>query len=111
MSDKDEPSDPLARYAEATGKSDAAIGRLIKASRWKISRARRGEHELPIEDQIALQEYTGVTPEVWTAFYAKMAKKRALEKEAAEAEAARKTGAAKKARRPFAASPEPEPAQ
>lgn len=71
MSEKG-PEDPLAAYVRTTGKSDAAIGRLINVSRWKISRARRGEQPLPIHDQIALEEFTGVTPAQWGEYYDKI---------------------------------------
>lgn len=71
MSDK-RPADPLAAYAAQSKKSDAAIGRLIGVSRWKISRARSGEQPLPIHDQIALEEFTGITPAEWGEYYDKI---------------------------------------
>lgn len=71
MSEK-RPEDPLAAYVRTTSKSDAAIGRLIGVSRWKISRARSGEQPLPVHDQIALEEFTGVTPAEWGEYYDKI---------------------------------------
>lgn len=92
MSESDEPKDPLAKYVKVSGKSDAAIGRLIGVNRWKIGRARRGELPLSMEEQVALEEFTGVTPAQWADFYAKIVKARA------------EKGEAGKAKRPFGAS-------
>ncbi len=80
-------ADPLAGYLKTTGKSDAAIGRLIGASRWKISRGRRGDPPFSIEDQMALQEFTGVRPAQWAEYYAKLitARDGAQKKSVAEA--------------------------
>lgn len=97
------PIDPLAEYARTAKKSDAAIGRLIGVSRWKISRGRRGDPPLPFDDQLALEKFTGVTPVQWAEFYSKLAKERGGPDDAPPAPP-RKAGAAKKARRPFAAS-------
>lgn len=76
MADAKEPADPLAEYVKATGNSDAAIGRLINVNRWKISRGRRGDPPLPLEDQIALQPITGVSPAQWAEYYAKLIRER-----------------------------------
>lgn len=66
--------EPLAAWQRLTGKSDAAVGRLIGCSRWKITRAKKGEQGLPIEDQIALEAFTGIKPAQWTAWYEKRAR-------------------------------------
>jgi len=76
MSDPVEPKDPLADYVKATGKSDAAIGRLIGVSRWTISRGRSGKQPLQIADQMALEDFTGVTPAQWGEYYSKVLKAR-----------------------------------
>jgi hypothetical protein len=77
MSDPVEPKDPLADYVKTTGKSDAAIGRLIGVSRWTISRGRSGKQPLQIADQIALEEFTGVSLAKWGEYYSKVLKGRA----------------------------------
>lgn len=85
MAEAREPDDPLAEYVKMTNKSDAAIGRLIGVSRWKISRGRRGDPPFPLEDQLALEEFTGVTPAQWGEYYSKLFKARAkLEKKSQE---------------------------
>lgn len=80
---KDELKDPLAEYARVSGKSDAAIGRLIGVSRWTISRGRSGKQPLQIADQIALEEFTGVTPAEWGEYYSKVLKGGAVKKNGA----------------------------
>lgn len=96
MTDRKQPRDPLAEFVRTTGKSDAAIGRLIGVNRWRISRGRRGDPPLPLKDQIALEEFTGVTPAQWAEYYAKLLTQGG--------------GAQKKSLR-LSAAAEPEPAQ
>lgn len=96
MSDRKKLRDPLAEYVRTTGKSDAAIGRMIHVNRWRISRGRRGDPPLPLKDQIALEEYTGVTPAQWAEYYAKLL--------------TQGSGAQKKSPR-LSVAAEPEPAQ
>lgn len=71
--------EPLAAWQRKTGKSDAEVARLLTelghpCSRWKITRAKKGEQKLPIEDQLALEKFTGIKPEQWTAFHVKLAR-------------------------------------
>lgn len=68
--------EPLVAWQALTGKSDADVGRLLGCSRWKISRAKKGDLMLPIEDQIALEAFTGIKPAQWTAWYEKRARSR-----------------------------------
>lgn len=94
MGKKDEPKDPLAAFVRATGFSDAEIGRRIGVNRWKISRARRGEYPLSIEEMVELEKLTNVPPSRWTDYFAAIVKARETDEEAGK----------KPAKRPFGAS-------
>lgn len=83
MSGDNTTPDPLAAYARTTKKSDAEIGRLIGASRWKVSRGRRGDPPFSVKDQLKLEAFTGVTPADWAEYYSKVLKERASEDEPA----------------------------
>lgn len=72
--------DRLEEWQRLSRKSDAALGELIGVSRWKIMRAKRGVHVLPMADQLALERITGITPSEWAEFYADCERKRSAEK-------------------------------
>lgn len=77
--------DPLAEYVRQSGKSDAAIGRLVGVSRWTISRGRRGDPPLTVKVQVALEKFTGVTPAEWGEYYFKVLNEPAEPKKKARA--------------------------
>jgi DNA-binding transcriptional regulator YdaS (Cro superfamily) len=66
--------DALDRWQKASRKSDAQTAALIGISPSKFSRARRGLQPLPMEDQLALEKITGITPAEWAGFYAEAVK-------------------------------------
>lgn len=63
--------DALDKWQKQSRKSDAQTAALIEVSPSKFSRARRGLQPLPMEDQLALEKITGITPAEWAEFYAK----------------------------------------
>lgn len=96
----------LLKWQAGEGLSDAQAAGELGWSTSKFSRVKNGLQSLKVRDQIKLEAVTGITPAQCAEFYADAVKARL-----ADEPAPKKTGAAKKARRPFAASPEPEPAQ
>lgn len=64
--------EPLAAWQKLSRKSDRALAALIGISHSKLGRAKRGLQPLPMEDQLALEKITGITPAEWAEFYAKV---------------------------------------
>lgn len=62
--------EPLVRWQKASRKSDAQVAALLGISPSKLSRAKRGLHPLPMEDQLTLEAFSGISPTEWAEFYA-----------------------------------------
>lgn len=60
----------LQDWQTALGKSDEEVAGLIRISRSKLSRAKRGLQPLPMADQLALEKISGIKPTDWAEFYA-----------------------------------------
>lgn len=94
----------LARWQDFTRKSDAQAAALLEFTPSKFSRFKNGLQPLKMKDQFKLQEISGITPAECAEFYADAVKARLAD----EKPQPKKSGAAKKARRPFVVAAEPE---
>lgn len=67
--------EPLARWQDDTGMTDADVAARIGAHRVTVLRAKYGQRRLGLIYQMRLQKLTGITPAQWTEYYVQMEKR------------------------------------